>query len=139
MASTTGGVPLSQVNCRCQGNHGADELVVAVNAFYGRELEHAPVVKNPLPELTVDSLQPIELSVMDQQHAAAVRAGVKQRFDAVLGPAAQAPVDQFSAGLGDQVRPDFFRELVVSHEVIFSIPPMYGLSASGMTTVPSSC
>ena len=76
---------------------------------------------------------------MDEQYASAVRAGVKQGFDAVFGRAAQASVDEFSTGFRDQVRLDIFRELVASHESIFSVPPMYGLSAFGMTTEPSSC
>jgi hypothetical protein len=134
-----GRVAFSQIHHGRQGNHGPDKLVVAVDALDGRVLEHAPVVEDLPPRLAVDGFETFEPAVMQEQHTAAVRAGVQQRFDAVLLPAAQAAIDHLAARLRDQVRPDASGNWSSFIDPITSIPPMYGLSASGMTTLPSSC
>ena len=114
----------SQVDHRIQGNDRADEFVISVDAFQGRQGEHAAVIKNLVPLGTGYGFEPIELFIVDQQDLPAFRAGIQQFLNVEAGRTTQTTVDHPAGGFRNQVGLNGCGEIFRLHVAIESFPPI---------------
>ncbi len=117
-------VPLAQIDDRFERNHRADQFVIAINTLERRQIEHAPVIEDPVPQLGGNPLEAFEVLVDQHQHLSAAGAGVQQGIDPVAAVAPQAGVNLVARGLRDQIRLNIRGEKFRLHGAILSMPPM---------------